>query len=156
MKHIFRMSRVWFWHQGGKFVVKTCHKKSSIFSECPECDFDTREENLLEKHVTENHTYFQNVQSVILTLKKKIVEKTCHRKSSIFSECPECDFEPKKVNLLKKYVPQKSVFRKESSFYQQKEYVHESNSPYKCELCPEGFDGDNNFKKAWWIISWGK
>ena len=44
---------------------------SSIFSECPDCDFDTKEDFFLEKHVTENHPYFQNVQSVILTSKKK-------------------------------------------------------------------------------------
>ena len=31
--------------------------------ECPECDFDTKQEDSLEKHVKENHTYFQNVQS---------------------------------------------------------------------------------------------
>jgi uncharacterized C2H2 Zn-finger protein len=55
-------------------------KKSSIFSECPECDFDTKEENLLEKHVTENHPYFQNLQSVILTPKKKICWKNMSQK----------------------------------------------------------------------------
>ena len=49
--HIFRMSRVSFWHQTRKFVVKTCHRKSSIFSECPECDFETKEVNLLKKHL---------------------------------------------------------------------------------------------------------
>ena len=58
------MSRVWFWHQRRNFVVKTCHKKSSIFSEC---DFET------------------------------------------------------------------------------KEVVHKSINPYKCKLCLEGFDGENNF-----------
>ena len=25
-------------------------------------------------------------------------------------------------------------------------YVHKSNTLYKCELCPEVFDGENNFK----------
>ena len=78
--HIFRMSRVWFWHQRRKFAGKTCHRKSSIFSGCPECDFDNKEETLLKKHVTENQQYFQNVQSVILTPKKKIYWKIISQK----------------------------------------------------------------------------
>ena len=70
-------------------------KKLSTSSECPECDFDTKQENLLTKHVTENHPYFQNVQSVILTPKKKICWKNMPLKLSILSKCPECDFDTK-------------------------------------------------------------
>ena len=47
-------------------------KKLSISSECPVCDFDTKQENLLKKQDAENHPYFQNVLSEILTPKKEI------------------------------------------------------------------------------------
>ena len=60
---------------------------------CPECDYDTKEENLLNNHVTENHPL-----------------------SSIFPKCPECDFDTKEENLLKNHVienhPLPSIFPK--------------------------------------------
>jgi hypothetical protein len=44
----------------GKFKcdVTENHPFSSVFLKCPECDFDTKEENLMENHITGNHLYF--------------------------------------------------------------------------------------------------
>ena len=43
-----------------------------------ECDFDTKEENLMENHFTGNHQF-----------------------SSVFLKCPECDFDTKEENSCK-------------------------------------------------------
>ena len=54
---------------------------------CPEWDYNTKEENLLKKHVTENHPF-----------------------PSIFPKCPECDFYTKEENLLKNHVTENHPF----------------------------------------------
>ena len=54
------------------------HPFPSIFPKCPECDFDTKEENLMENHFTGNHPF-----------------------SSVFLKCSECDFDTKEENSCK-------------------------------------------------------
>ena len=52
------------------------------YLKCPECDFDTREENSFENHATENHP-----MSLVLFDKKSV------KKDFYFLKCPECDFD---------------------------------------------------------------
>ena len=86
------MSRVRLWYQRGKFVQKPCHRKSSLHPKYLECDFDTKEENLLENHFTENHSL-----------------------SSVFLKRPVCDFDTKEENSCKECNQKRINNRKNKS-----------------------------------------
>jgi hypothetical protein len=61
------MSRMRLWYQRRKFVKNHLiedHPLSSIFLKSPECDFDTKEDNLLEIHFTENHPLSSDHQRI--------------------------------------------------------------------------------------------
>ena len=75
------------------------HPFSSVFLICPECDYDTKEENLLKNHVTENHSL-----------------------SSIFPKCPECDFDTKEENLMENHFTENHFTKNHSDWYFMSKY----------------------------------
>ena len=71
------------------------HPFPSIFPKCPECDFDTKEENLMENHFTGNHPF-----------------------SSVFLKTPECDFDTDEEKLCKDSQQKRiNVIKKMSKSY---------------------------------------
>ena len=60
---------------------------------CPECDFDTKKENSLENHATENHPL-----SLVLFDKKSV------KKDFYFLKCPECDFYTREENSFENHA----------------------------------------------------
>ena len=63
------------------------------FLKCPECDFNTKEENLFENHASENHPL-----SLVLFDKKSV------KKDFYFLKCPECDFDTKEENSFENHA----------------------------------------------------
>ena len=70
---IFEIYGVWICLQKMPRKIIHCH---FVHLKCPECDFDNREENFFQDHVTENHSlsYFSVIKTLELCLLCKVSE----------------------------------------------------------------------------------